>query len=110
MQDASKQVRQLEKEQENASEKGIRASKSLAAEYRRSSKPGQLLVFVQNVKFSVKFSRLQQHIIALPVPGFCQQMTRQEPLTPCGKGHSTEGELTRTSETMSRIVKPGYLG
>jgi hypothetical protein len=29
MQDASKQVRQLEKEQENASEKGIRASKHL---------------------------------------------------------------------------------
>lgn len=111
MQDASKQVRQLEKEQENASEKGIRASKSLAAEYRRSSEARTTL--------GIRSERQIQREIQQTTAAY-NRLTRTGLLSANDQARAFDamrqrvtqlrGELTRTSETMSRIGKARVLG
>ncbi|WP_409161704.1 phage tail tape measure protein [Pectobacterium sp. B2J-2] len=111
MQEAGKQAQKLEKEQQGSSEKGIRASKALADEYRRSSEARSVL--------GIRSERQIQREIQQTTAAY-NRLTRTGLLSANEQARAFDamrqkvtqlrGELTRTSETTSRISKARVLG
>ncbi|EDH8434193.1 phage tail tape measure protein [Enterobacter roggenkampii] len=111
MQEASKQVQQLEKAQQRSSETGIRASKTLTDEYRRASQARSTL--------GIRSERQIQREIQQTTAAY-NRLTRTGLLSANEQARAFDamrqrvtllrGELSRTSETMSRMSKARLLG
>ncbi|POE10343.1 hypothetical protein BV924_17760 [Pectobacterium odoriferum] len=111
MQEAGKQAKKLEKEQQGSSEKGIRASKALADEYRRSSDARSVL--------GIRSERQIQREIQQTTAAY-NRLTRTGLLSANEQARAFDamrqkvtqlrGELTRTSEVTSRVSKARVLG
>ncbi|HHU4065918.1 TPA: phage tail tape measure protein [Raoultella ornithinolytica] len=111
MQQTSRQAKQLEKEQQRSSESGIRASKALADEYRRSSEARSVL--------GIRSERQIQREIQQTTAAY-NRLTRTGLMSASEQARAFDamrqkvaglrGELTSTSETMSRMSKARVLG
>ena len=111
MQQTSRQAKQLEKEQQRSSESGIRASKALADEYRRSSEARSVL--------GIRSERQIQREIQQTTAAY-NRLTRTGIMSASEQARAFDamrqkvaglrGELTSTSETMSRMSKARVLG
>lgn len=111
MQQTSKQAKQLEKEQQRSSETGVRASKALADEYRRTSEARSVL--------GIRSERQIQREIQQTTAAY-NRLTRTGLLSANEQARAFDamrqkvtglrGELTRTSDTMSRMSKARALG
>lgn len=111
MQEVSKQVRQLEKEQQKSGDSGIRASKALTDEYRRASEARSVL--------GIRSERQIQREIQQTTAAY-NRLTRTGVMSASEQARAFDsmrqrvtqlrGELTRTSETMSRMSKARVLG
>ncbi|HHN9947215.1 TPA: phage tail tape measure protein [Escherichia coli] len=111
MQQTSRQAKQLEKEQQRSSESGIRGSKALADEYRRSSEARSVL--------GIRSERQIQREIQQTTAAY-NRLTRTGLMSASEQARAFDamrqkvaglrGELTSTSETMSRMSKARVLG
>ncbi|HCT7999391.1 TPA: phage tail tape measure protein [Klebsiella pneumoniae] len=111
MQQTSRQAKQLEKEQQRSSESGIRASKALADEYRRSSEARSVL--------GIRSERQIQREIQQTTAAY-NRLTRTGLMSASEQARAFDamrqkvaglrGELTSTSDTMSRMSKARVLG
>ncbi|MGK8374498.1 phage tail tape measure protein [Pseudomonas aeruginosa] len=111
MQQTSRQAKQLEKEQQRSSESGIRASKALADEYRRSSEARSVL--------GIRSERQIQREIQQTTAAY-NRLTRTGLMSASEQARAFDamrqkvaglrGELTSTTETMSRMSKARVLG